>query len=137
MLRRNQHWRFGQIFFDFIESLLLFCPPAKLIIGFDLHQTNERLNASRQIRDKSSDKVNFTDELLQFFLRSRWFHSLHSFLTLEANLDSPFMHQESQKLTGRYAEGTLLGFILSPNLRVHSRTWRRSSKCPPADLDLT
>src|SRR6185312_2363433 len=116
MLRRNQHWRFGQIFFNFIESLLLFCPPAKLIIGFDLHQTHERLNASRQIRNKSSDKVNFTDELLQLFLCSRWLHRLHNFLTLQANLDSPFMHQESQKLTGRYAKSALLWVHLEPKL---------------------
>src|SRR6185312_11922153 len=114
MLRRNQHWRLGQIFFNFIESLLLFCPPAKLIIGFDLHQTQEWLNESRQIRDKSSDEVNFTDELLQFFLRSRWFHRLHSFLTLQADLDSPFVHQESQKLTGRYAESALFWVHFEP-----------------------
>jgi hypothetical protein len=61
---RNQYWRLGQIFLNFVESLLLFCPLVKLTLGLDLHQTHERLDTPRQIGDKSSDKVNFADELL-------------------------------------------------------------------------
>ena len=64
MLRRNQYWRLGQIFLDFIKSLLLFCPPVELILGLDLHQTHEWLDTPRQIGDKLSDKVDFADELL-------------------------------------------------------------------------
>ena len=62
--RRDQYWRLQQIFFDFIKSPLLFCPPVKLILGLDLHQTHERLDTPKQIGDKSSDKVDFADELL-------------------------------------------------------------------------
>ena len=61
---RNQNWRLRQIFLDFVESLLLLCPLVKFIIGLDLHQTHERLDTPRQIGDKSSDKVDFAEELL-------------------------------------------------------------------------
>src|SRR6185312_2782224 len=82
LLRRNQYWRLRQIFLDFIKSLLLFYPPVKLILGLDLHQTHERLDTPRQIGDKSSDEVDFADELLQLLLRSRRPHCPYSFLTL-------------------------------------------------------
>ena len=61
---RNQNWRLRQIFLDFIKSLLLLCPPVKLILGLDLHQTHERLDTPRQIGDNSSNKVDFADKLL-------------------------------------------------------------------------
>ena len=43
---------------------LRLCPPVKFILGLDLHQTHEQLDTPRQIRDKSSDKVDFANELL-------------------------------------------------------------------------
>ena len=82
LLRSNQHWRLRQVSLDFVESLLLFCPPVKLILRLDLYQTHERLDTLRQIGDKSSDKVDFADELLQLLLRSRRPYCPYSFLTL-------------------------------------------------------
>ena len=81
LLRSNQHWRLRQVSLDFVESLLLFCPSLKLILRFDLYQTHERLDMPRQIGDKSSDKVDFADELLQLLLRSRRPHRPYNFLT--------------------------------------------------------
>src|SRR6185503_18231285 len=96
---RNQNWRLRQVFLDFVESLLLLCPPVKFILELDLHQTHEQLDTPRQIGDKSSDKVDFSDELLKL-LRNRRLHCLYRLLTLQADLDSRLMHQESYELTG-------------------------------------
>ena len=89
-------------------------PPAKLSIRLDFHQTHERLDAPRHIGDKLSDKVDFADEFLQFFLHSRRPHCPHIFLTLQADLDSPFMHQEPQNLTGWHTKSAIFWVYLEP-----------------------
>src|SRR4051812_37626765 len=69
-------------------------------------QTDPSKNIAHAFMD--SDKVDHADERLQLFLCSGWLHCSHCLLTLQADLNPAFMDQETQELTGRYPEGTLL-----------------------------
>ena len=46
------------------------------------------------------------------FRSGRWLHCSHCLLTFQADLNSAFMNQETQELTGRYTKSTLLWFYV-------------------------
>jgi hypothetical protein len=90
--RSSQHgWR-HEVFFDLLESFLLFCRPSELLLMFEPNQWQQRLHLPCKVRYKMTQVIYLTEQLLDVFLAHRFSNLFDGLNFLGVDLYAMFMY---------------------------------------------